>query len=317
MCQCCGSWKKSRRLLLVVDVQAACGSAGSLFWGGSEGVISWRKRWNLEHDVLDLFSRIKTGKMQWFLLQSSLSLVLAQASAICLNCLHRLPNCLLSVLIMCAAGSEEAAASDILMGAQPRIMCWARARSSSSESVDTATARRRQRVEDATHVGLQFPFRQERRGFCPRCHSRCAVLVATGTPVLPPADYMAPVPLKRKRDTSAEPKRDPARSERTRAHPTRRSCGSWTSTPVLRVSMARHSPTTFAGRSSWCRSSSGPWHPTRSAGGMTASKPTADPMRQTARGTATIRPFASCEPDTCCRSQAQPQRPHLAAHLPP
>ena len=31
-----------------------------------------------------------------------------------------------------------------------------------------------------------------------------------------------------------------------------------------------HSRTTFAGRSSWCRSSSGPWHPTHSAGGTTA-----------------------------------------------
>ena len=68
----------------------------------------------------------------------SVSFVVAQASAICSNCLHRLPNCLLSVMIMCAAVSEEAAASDILVGAQPRIRCWARARSSSSELVDTA-----------------------------------------------------------------------------------------------------------------------------------------------------------------------------------
>ena len=133
---------------------------------------------------------------------------------------------------MCAAVSEEAA-SDILMGAQPRIRCWARARSSSSELVDTATARRQQRVEDAARVGLQFPFRSERRG-------RGAPSVATkwrdavkagimhgplppdvtldaphwwlpGMPLLPPADYMAPVPLKRKRDTSAEPKRDPTK----------------------------------------------------------------------------------------------------------
>ena len=65
---------------------------------------------------------------------------------------------------MCAAVREEAVASDILVGAQPRIMCWARARSSSSELVDTATARRRQRAEDAARVGLQFPFRSERRG---------------------------------------------------------------------------------------------------------------------------------------------------------
>ena len=62
---------------------------------------------------------------------------------------------------------------------------------------------------------------------------------------------MAPVPLKRKRDTSNEPKTDPVK----RAYmlvPTRRSCGSWNSTPIKRVSMARHLPATFAGRSSWC-----------------------------------------------------------------
>ena len=96
-----------------------------------------------------------TGKIKWFLLQSSLSLVVAQASAICSNCLHRLPNCLLSVMIMCAAVSEEAAASDILVGAQQRIRCWARTRSSSSDLVDTATASGR----SAARVGLQFPFR--------------------------------------------------------------------------------------------------------------------------------------------------------------
>ena len=77
-----------------------------------------------------------------------------------------------------------------------------------------------------------------------------------GMPLLPPADHRAPVPLKRKRVTSAEPKTDP-----TKRAPTRRSCGSRTSTLIKRVSMARHSLTTFAGRSSWCRSS---------ADGMTA-----------------------------------------------
>ena len=94
----------------------------------------------------------------------SVSLVVAQASALCSNCLHRLPNCLLSVMIMCTAVNGEAAASSIFVGSQPRIRCWARARSSSSDLVDTATARRQQRVEDATRVGLQFPFRSERRG---------------------------------------------------------------------------------------------------------------------------------------------------------
>ena len=133
---------------------------------------------------------------------------------------------------MCAAVSEEAA-SDILVGAQPRIRCWARARSLSSELVDTATARRQQRVEDAARVGLQFPFRSERRGRgAPSVAMkwRDAVKAAImhgplppdvtldaphwwlpGMPLLPPADYMAPVPLKRKRDTSAEPKTEPAK----------------------------------------------------------------------------------------------------------
>ena len=36
-------------------------------------------------------------------------------------------------------------------------------------------------------------------------------LRAANWSLLPPADYMAPVPLKRKRDTSAEPKRDPTK----------------------------------------------------------------------------------------------------------
>ena len=107
-------------------------------------------------------------------------------------------------------------------GAQPRIRCWARTRSSSSELVDTATARRQQRVEDATRVGLQFPFRQERRGRgapsvamkwrdavkAPIMHGPLPLDVTLdvphwwlpGMPLLPPADYMAPVPLKRKRD---------------------------------------------------------------------------------------------------------------------
>ena len=120
---------------------------------------------------------------------------------------------------MCAAVSEEAAASDILVGAQPRIMCWARARSSSSELVDTATARR-------TRVRLQFPFRPERRGrgapsVAMKWRDAVTAAIMHGPlapdvtldapcwwqpamPLLPPGDSMAPVPLKRKRDMSAE-----------------------------------------------------------------------------------------------------------------
>ena len=147
------------------------------------------------------------------------------------KCLHLIVSLFLNSLTMGTAA--EVVASDILVGAQPRIRCWARTRSSSSELVDTATARRQQRVEDATRVGLQFPFRQERRGRgAPSVAMkwRDAVKAAImhgplppdvtldaphwwqpGMPLLPPADYMAPVPLKRKRDTSAEPKTDPVK----------------------------------------------------------------------------------------------------------
>ena len=92
-------------------------------------------------------------------------------------CLHLIVSLFLNSLTMGTAA--EVVASDILVGAQPRI---------------------RWRVEDATRVGLQFPFRPERRGrgapivamkwrnavkaaimhgLGGRCHSRCADLVAT------------------------------------------------------------------------------------------------------------------------------------------
>ena len=70
------------------------------------------------------------------------------------KCLHFVVSLFLNSLTMGTAA--EVVASDILVGAQPRIRCWARTRSSSSEVVDTATARRKQRVEDGTRVGLQF-----------------------------------------------------------------------------------------------------------------------------------------------------------------
>ena len=165
----------------------------------------------------------------------------------CFHCVLRLCDCLLchgsgevfapivSLFLnsLTMGTAAEVVASDILVGAQPRIRCWARTRSSSSELVDTATARRQQRVEDATRVGLQFPFRQERRGRgAPSVAMkwRDAVKAAImhgplppdvtldaphwwqpGMPLLPPADHRAPVPLKRKRVTSAEPKTDPAK----------------------------------------------------------------------------------------------------------
>ena len=56
-----------------------------------------------------------------------------------------------------------------------------------------------------------------------------------GMPLLCATDFLAPAPLKRKR---VESKTDPASIHA--GCPTRRSCGSWTSTLITPVSMARH-----------------------------------------------------------------------------
>ena len=146
------------------------------------------------------------------------------------KCLHQFVLLFLNSLIMCTA--EEATASDILVGAQPRIVCWIRARSSSSEVFETATARRQQRVEDATRVGQQFSFRSERRGRgAPSIAMKWRVAVNAaimhgpllpdvtldvpcwwqpGMPLLRPTGHNSLVPPKRKRDMSAEPKTDQA-----------------------------------------------------------------------------------------------------------
>ena len=135
-----------------------------------------------------------------------------------------------------------------------------------------------------------------------------------GMPLLPPADYRAPVPLKRKRDTS-EAKTDPAKRAYMRIPDEAKLWFQDFHTLIKRVSMASHSLTTFAGRSIWCRSSSGPWHPTHSADGTTAARLTtaADhPWR--------LPPFALSHLANLTharRGQAQSQRPHLAARLPP
>ena len=128
---------------------------------------------------------------------------------------------------------------------------------------------------------------------------------------------MAPVPLKRKSDMSAEP-------------PAKRTCmrvpDSWTSTLVMRVSVARHSPTTFAGQSIWCRSSSGPWHPTRSAGGTTAAHVTSaadrpwsyrhSPFRvlrtslmPSRPGSVSASPLGSTSTAVCCASSTSNSSP--------
>ena len=206
------------------------------------------------------------------------------------KCLHLIVSLFLNSLTMGTAA--KVVASDILVGAQPRIRCWARTRSSSSDLVDTATARRQQRVEDAARVGLQFPCRPKRRGRgvpSVAMKWRDAVEAATvhgplpldvtldapywwqpGMPLLPPADHRAPVPLKRKRVTSAEPKTDPAKRAYMRIPDEAKLWLVDFHAYQARVSMASHSPTTFALRSIWCWSFSGPRHPIRSADGMTA-----------------------------------------------
>ena len=123
------------------------------------------------------------------------------------KCLHQFVLLFLNSLIMAQLKQSRLLTS--WWCAQPRIMCWARARSSSSELVDTATARRRQRVEDSHFA--QNDEAEEQPSVAMKW--RDAVKMATmrgplppdstpnvphkwqpGTPLLRPTDYMAPVP---------------------------------------------------------------------------------------------------------------------------
>ena len=108
-----------------------------------------------------------------------------------------------------------------------------------------------------------------------------------GMPLLPPADYMAPVPLKRKHNMSAEPKTDPTKRAYMRIPDEAK---------LWFVDVHAYQARVYG-------SSSGPWQPTRSADGMMAAHLTS------AREPATTRPFASREPHTCRRGQAESQRP--------
>ena len=161
--------------------------------------------------------------------------------------------------------------------------------------MDTATARRQQRVEDATRVGLQFPCRPERRGRgAPSVAMKWGDAVKSaimhgplppevtfdvpywwqlGMPLSRPVNHIAPVPVKRKRDKPAEPKTDRAKRAYVRAPDEAKLWFVDFHAYHARV-QARHTLAAFAWRSSWCRSSSGPWHPTRSTG-MTALPPLA------------------------------------------
>ena len=207
------------------------------------------KRQNLEHVVPDLFSHFTVGKIQWLS-------VSCRGSGFC------------DLFQLFASIAQLFVAVDHVRSCQrrsgfrhPRGGAVAHQVLGSCAILEPRIGRQ-QRVENATRVGLQFPFRPERRALgAPSVAMkwRDAVKVLPpdvtldapywwqpGMPLLPPADYMAPVPLKRSR-------RQIPRSEQKCAYPTRRSCASWTSTPII----------------IWCGSSSGRWHPTRSAGGTT------------------------------------------------
>ena len=133
-----------------------------------------------------------------------------------------------------------------------------------------------------------------------------------GMPLLPPADYMAPVPLKSKRDTSAEPKTDPAKRTYMRIPDETKLWFQDFHAYQARVHgkslaynsrRAKHLVQELFGPVA--RDTLRRWH---DGGALDLGRP---------RGPATIRPFASREPHTCRRGQAQSQRHHLAARLPP
>ena len=178
-----GSWKKSWRLLLVRSfatlVQASGDSTGVeviSVWEGScglhgKGVCCPTAHPHTRGLILSASDRIRNMLFSTFLTHHTFCTVASTVffgrvivccAMVRAKCLHLIVSLYLNSLTMGTAA--EVVASDILVGAQPRIRCWARARFSSSELVDTATARRQQQVEDAARVGLQFPFRSERRG---------------------------------------------------------------------------------------------------------------------------------------------------------
>ena len=142
-------------------IRSKCGSV-CLFSGASDGI---RKR-----VVLDLFSNFEMGNIQWSLRHTCECSLTRPTFCVDAFTVYHLRFFFSRVDVCCAMVSgevfctnlfllfpEEAAADDILMGAQPPIMCWTRAQSSSSELVETATARRRHREEDAVRVGTAVP----------------------------------------------------------------------------------------------------------------------------------------------------------------
>ena len=130
-------------------------------------------------------------------------------------------------------------------------------------------------------------------------------------PLLPPVDYMAPVPLKRKRGTSAEPKTGSSEGS-IHAH-TRR--GEAVVRGLLRLSRAcpwqdtrlQHSP----GEASGAGALRGPWHPTRSAGGTMAGAPNAAGRPPVELPLFVFSRLANLT--HAVAAMLSPQRPHLAA----
>ena len=127
-----------------------------------------------------------------------------------------------------------------------------------------------------------------------------------GMPLLPPADYVAPVPLKRKRDTSAEPKKEHAKRGYRR---TPDEAKLWFQ--GFHANQARVHGKSLAYNIRRAKQLVpelfGPWRPTHSAGGMTAAHLT----------TAADHPW-TCHHSPCrvSRTSHMPSRPASASASP-
>ena len=124
------------------------------------GKIQW-----LSHVVLDLFSHISTGKIQWLF-------VSYRGSGFC-----DLFQLFTSFAQLSVVAVSEEAASEILLGAQPRVRCWSRARSSSSELVHACSfhgsSRRLAPVTGRVRLTLR-----ENANSCSCSSSTCAIFAA-------------------------------------------------------------------------------------------------------------------------------------------
>ena len=192
------------------------------------------------------------------MLSLCLRLVTVCGAMVQAKCLHLIVSLFVTSLTMGTAA--EVVASRHSGGRTATLRCWyAILKQLTGRHCHSTTAAASGR-RDA--CGTAVPFRPERRGReAPSVAMkwRDAVKAAImhgplppdvtfdaphwwqpGMPLLPPANYMAPVPLKRKRDTSAEPKTDPFSPwQDTRSQ---HSPGEASGTGALRARGSRHVP---------------------------------------------------------------------------